>query len=131
MAVGGKRRIPWTALKDAQDAFIDREYLPDNVTLSQFHHIRRDDANTILQHWTNRQDAGKLPFRFKILKAAWSGKQASADIGSSNQENEGPQDDHEVQENGNGENEGDNNASDKGLGNQGQGGAGGNSCDVS
>ena len=127
--MGGKRRIPWTALKDDQDAYIDRKYLPDNVTLSQFHHIRRDDANALLQHWTDRQDAGKLPFRFKNLKASRSGKRASADIGSSNQEDEVPQDDHGIQGNGNGENEGDNDAEE--LRNQRQGDAAGNSSDAS
>jgi len=39
--------------------------LPKDVVIKQFHHIRQDDVNTLLEHWTSRQAAGKVPLRFK------------------------------------------------------------------
>jgi hypothetical protein len=73
-----KARVPWAKLRDARDDFIDPEYLPEDVQISQFHHIRLDEANTILEHWTTRKAAGAIPFRFKdeVEKAAHRRKQA-------------------------------------------------------
>jgi hypothetical protein len=62
---GGKGRIPWTQLHQAQGDYVLQEYLPAGVTLTQYHHIRLGDANALLQHWTARQAAGLIPFRFK------------------------------------------------------------------
>ncbi|KAH9031104.1 hypothetical protein EDB85DRAFT_2146272 [Lactarius pseudohatsudake] len=62
---GGKKRIPWTRIREAQCDYILNEYLPAGVTLTQYHHIRLRDANDLLQHWTTRQAAGQIPFRFK------------------------------------------------------------------
>ncbi|KAF8262217.1 hypothetical protein EI94DRAFT_1704942 [Lactarius quietus] len=65
MHCGGKGRIPWTQLRQAQGNYILQEYLPAGVTLTQYHHIRLGDANALLQHWTTRQAAGQIPFHFK------------------------------------------------------------------
>jgi hypothetical protein len=47
--------------------------------LTQYHHIRLEDANTLLQHWTQRQASGEIPFRFKNNpKVDRGGKRASA-----------------------------------------------------
>lgn len=62
---GGKGRIPWTKLQHAQSDYILDEYLPSGITLTQYHHIRVSDANALLQHWTARQAAGEIPFRFE------------------------------------------------------------------
>ncbi|KAN0139708.1 hypothetical protein V8E53_002370 [Lactarius tabidus] len=51
-------RVPWAKLQEAQDHFILPEYLPDDCTLTQYHHIHIDNANSILKHWTQRQAAG-------------------------------------------------------------------------
>ncbi|KAH9166667.1 hypothetical protein EDB89DRAFT_2075607 [Lactarius sanguifluus] len=50
-AGGGKRRVPWAKLHEAQGDWISAEYLPEGVTLTQYHHIRLDDANSLLKHW--------------------------------------------------------------------------------
>ncbi|KAH9012500.1 hypothetical protein EDB85DRAFT_2158986 [Lactarius pseudohatsudake] len=66
-AGGGKRRVPWAKLREAQGDWIAAEYLPEGVTLTQYHHIRLDDANSLLKHWIQRQAASEIPFRFKKL----------------------------------------------------------------
>ena len=82
-AIGGsKGRIPWAKLQEVQGDFILPEYLPIGVTLRQFHHIRLDDANALLKHWTERQAAGEIPFWFKkVAKANRQGGRASEDNG--------------------------------------------------
>jgi hypothetical protein len=81
---GGKGRIPWTRLQESQGDYILDEYLPAGVTLTQYHHIRLGDANSLLQHWTNRQAAGQIAFRFKKVD------KASRRFGPSNGEEEDP-----------------------------------------
>lgn len=36
----------------------------------QYYHIRQNDANAMLEHWTRRQAAGKVPLRFKMAAKA-------------------------------------------------------------
>src|SRR6266404_2663385 len=62
---GGKGHIPWTRLQHAQSDYICDEYLPPGITLTQYHHICVSDANALLQHWTAREAAGEILFRFK------------------------------------------------------------------
>ncbi|KAH9027300.1 hypothetical protein EDB84DRAFT_1563480 [Lactarius hengduanensis] len=69
-AGGGKGRVPWARLREAQGDFIAAEYLPEGVTLTQYHHLRLEDANALLKHWIQRQAAGKVPFRFKKVQKA-------------------------------------------------------------
>jgi hypothetical protein len=79
-----KGRVPWTRLQEAQSDFILPKYLPTGVTLTQYHHIRLEDANALLEHWTQRQAAGEISFRFrKIEKANRDGKRESAEVGAS------------------------------------------------
>jgi hypothetical protein len=80
IAAGGKGRIPWARLQAAQGDFVLPEYLPDGCTLTQFHHIRIQDANALLKHWTQRQAAGEVPFRFRTNVPDIRGKRASADV---------------------------------------------------
>src|SRR6266702_4525231 len=63
---GGKGRIPWARLKEAPGDFILSKYLLASVTLTQYHHICQEDVNALLKHWTQRQAAGEIPFRFKM-----------------------------------------------------------------
>ena len=65
VSAGSKGRIPWAQLQENQDNFILPKYLLDGYTLTQYHHIRLEDANTLLKHWTQRQASGEVPFRFK------------------------------------------------------------------
>ena len=59
-----KARVPWGKIEDARDKYIKPKYLPKDVVIKQFHHIRLDDLNALLEHWTSRQAAGKVPLRF-------------------------------------------------------------------
>jgi hypothetical protein len=61
----GKGRVPWTELQRAQDDYIEAMYLPENVTLKQYYHLRQEDVHELLKHWTERQAAGEVPFEFK------------------------------------------------------------------
>ncbi|KAH8982776.1 hypothetical protein EDB86DRAFT_2834214 [Lactarius hatsudake] len=71
-AGGGKRRVPWAKLREAQGNWIAAEYLPEGVTLMQYHHICLDNVNSLLKHWIQRQATSKIPFCFKkVDKADW------------------------------------------------------------
>ena len=65
MAYGKVKRVPWARLEQAQEEYIENEYLPSGIRLRQFHHMRADVINALLQHWSERQAAGKIPFRFQ------------------------------------------------------------------
>ena len=82
----GKGRVPWTKLQNNQLDYIEPEYLPKDVTLRQYYHIRRQDVNAILKHWAQRQAAGKVPFAFKKVGKAKNNRSAEegdadADLG--------------------------------------------------
>ena len=61
----GKQRVPWTELEKARDEYIDPKYLPKQVALKQYYHLRQKDINNILEHWTTRQAAGRAPLCFR------------------------------------------------------------------
>jgi hypothetical protein len=61
----GKGRVPWKELQRDRDSYIKPKYLPKEVTLQQYYHLRQEDVQSILKHWTRRQAAGKAPFRFR------------------------------------------------------------------
>ncbi|KAI9433116.1 hypothetical protein H4582DRAFT_2082572 [Lactarius indigo] len=69
-AGGSKGRVPWARIHEAQGDFIAAEYLPEGVTLTQYHHIRLHDANSLLKHWIQRRAASEIPFRFKKVDKA-------------------------------------------------------------
>ena len=81
-----KGRIPWSVLREAQDDFIENKYLPGSgFRLTQYHKISLSKVNRLLKHWTDRQEAGEIPFRFKNvanLKAGRRGEEASTDTES-------------------------------------------------
>jgi len=67
----GKRRIPWTELERARGDYIEPKYLPKQVALKQYYHLRQKDVSDILEHWTRRQAAGKVPLCFmKVVRAS-------------------------------------------------------------
>jgi hypothetical protein len=71
-------RVPWGKIESSPTDFIDPKYLPEGIRITQSYHMRLDDVNDLLEHWTKRQAAGKKPFRFKSMKrAARRSKEAS------------------------------------------------------
>jgi len=77
---GGKKRIPWTKLKNAPGDFILSKYLPRGVNLTQYHHLRLQDADELLKHWIRRHACGEVPFRFKKPEVERAGKWALTTI---------------------------------------------------
>lgn len=54
--------------------------MPKGVALKQYYHLRREEVNSILEHWVQRQAAGKVPFRFrKMADAIQQNERASED----------------------------------------------------
>jgi hypothetical protein len=49
-------RVPWAQLTTKQDLFIDSEYLPEDVELTDPSKIHRDVTESIMQHWRDRQE---------------------------------------------------------------------------
>ncbi|KAF8260380.1 hypothetical protein EI94DRAFT_1706336 [Lactarius quietus] len=69
-ADSGKGRVPWSQLHKAQNDFIQANYLPNSVTLTQYHHICLEDVDSLLKHWTQRQAAGEVPLQFRKVEKA-------------------------------------------------------------
>lgn len=64
-------------MRGAQGDYINPKYLPEAMILQQYHHLRQDEVEALLKHWSQRQAAGKAPFRFrKTGKAARQKKRA-------------------------------------------------------
>jgi hypothetical protein len=84
----GKVRVPWKELQRDRNSYIKPKYLPKEVTLQQYYHLRQEDVQSILKHWTRRQAAGKAPFRFREAV-----KDSQQDISSQAQEDVEPQGD--------------------------------------
>ena len=61
----GKGRVPWAKLKRAWGNYIEAKYLPKDVALKQYYHLRQEDVNAILKHWMQRKADGEVPFLFK------------------------------------------------------------------
>ncbi|KAF8258204.1 hypothetical protein EI94DRAFT_1708190 [Lactarius quietus] len=66
----GKGRVPWSRLHKAQNDFIQAKYLPNSVTLTQYHHIHLEDADSLLKQWTQRQAAREVPLQFRKVEKA-------------------------------------------------------------
>ena len=84
MSIGkGKGRVPWAELQRARDDYIEAEYLPKDVSLKQYYHLRQEDVNAMLEHWAQRQAAGEVPFLFKeVVKAVRQNVRMSDGTGS-------------------------------------------------
>lgn len=100
----GNRRVPYTELQRAQGDYVKPKYLPKQVTLKQYYHLRQDDVNAMLDHWAQRQADGKVPLRFKKAAKAFQQKKCSAeendsnaDMGPSEKAEGGPQDNGDIQ----------------------------------
>jgi hypothetical protein len=80
----GKARVPWAKIQKAQGDFIDPKYLPEQITLRQFHHIIRKEADAILKHWTQRQAGGEVPFLFMDVVKATGKKNNTSEKNNAN-----------------------------------------------
>ena len=71
------------------------KYMPKKVTLQQYYHLRQEDVEAILKHWTLRQAAGKALFRFRktVLQKEHTlhGNDSDANMGP-NEEEADPED---------------------------------------
>jgi hypothetical protein len=68
-------------LQRAQDEYIDPIYLPEGVILKQFYHICEGPIKAILEQWTQEQDSGNIPLKFKkAIKDKRATKEADANV---------------------------------------------------
>ena len=59
--------------------------MPKGVSLKQYYHLRQADIEALLNHWMQRQAAGKVPFCFRgavkaIRKNQYTPEENDADI---------------------------------------------------
>ena len=58
-------------LERSRGEYIEPKYLPKQVVLKQYYHLRQKDVSDILKHWTRRQAMGKVPLRsMKVVRAS-------------------------------------------------------------
>lgn len=65
-------KVPWTVMQADSRPYIEREYLPRNVKLSEPSKMRQQDIDLLLDHWhTRREDrTGKKVFEFKAYQGS-------------------------------------------------------------
>ncbi|KAG1835823.1 hypothetical protein F4604DRAFT_1693474 [Suillus subluteus] len=71
VCVPGKtgRVVPWSAITQGQDDFVERRYLPEDVDLKEPSKLQNWDTTALLNFWYARQESGEGPaFRFKAWK---------------------------------------------------------------
>ena len=88
MSTGNRKaRVPWAELQRAREEYILSKYLPTQVVLKQYYHLRQIDVNSILRHWVRRQAAGMVPLYFKkVTKAIPQRSGDGFDTGSSDED---------------------------------------------
>ena len=88
MSTGNRKaRVPWAELQRARGEYISSKYLPMQVSLRQYYHLRQGDVDSILRHWVRRQAAGMVPFCFKkVTKATPQGSGNGAGMESSGED---------------------------------------------
>ena len=88
MSTGNRKaRVPWAELQRAREEYIAPKYLPTQVVLKQYYHLRQRDVNSILRHWVQRQAAGMVLFSFKkATKATPQGSGDGINTGSSDED---------------------------------------------
>ncbi|KAG1884627.1 hypothetical protein F4604DRAFT_1676743 [Suillus subluteus] len=67
----GKDRVvmPWSAITQGQDDFVERRYLPEDVNLKEPSKLQNWDTTALLNFWYAQQESGEGPaFRFKAWK---------------------------------------------------------------
>jgi hypothetical protein len=102
----GNGKVPYAELQRAQGDYIKPKYLPKKVTLKQYYHLRQNDVNAILDHWTKRQADGKVPLSFKKEAKAIQQKKRTSEENSSDAEM-GEEAEGDLQDNGDSQARGD------------------------
>lgn len=62
-----KAKVPWAHLSSEHCLFIDSEYLPVDVELTDPSKIHRDVTESIMQHWWNRQEDSTEDVTFSFI----------------------------------------------------------------
>jgi hypothetical protein len=60
--------VPWTALFQTPDKFLDAHYLPAGVQLTEISKMKAKTLNACLLHWSERVQNGEIAFRFKAVE---------------------------------------------------------------
>ncbi|KAA1466788.1 hypothetical protein DENSPDRAFT_876810 [Dentipellis sp. KUC8613] len=61
------KSIPWSAISQNVEDYLDPEYLPVHGTFAEPSRLREYDCNTLLELWASRQDNGNIPLQFKAI----------------------------------------------------------------
>jgi hypothetical protein len=60
--------VPWKALAETPDKFLESHYLPAGVQLTDISKMKGKDINECLLHWSKRVEQGDIAFRFKAVE---------------------------------------------------------------
>jgi hypothetical protein len=60
--------VPWTALFQTPDKFLESCYLPAGVQLTEISKMKAQTLNACLLHWSERVENGEIAFRFKAVE---------------------------------------------------------------
>jgi hypothetical protein len=66
-ANNAKAHVPWAAISQDPDRFIDLQYLPDNTTIAEISRMRAAPLLECYRRWRKAQKHGRTPFRFKFV----------------------------------------------------------------
>jgi hypothetical protein len=60
--------VPWSALLEAPDKFLEPCYLPAGVRLTEISKMKSETLNACLRHWLERVENGDTAFHFKAVE---------------------------------------------------------------
>jgi hypothetical protein len=60
--------VPWSALDESPEKFLDPCFLPADVQLKEISKMRAATLNACVSHWAKRVENGKIAFRFKAVE---------------------------------------------------------------
>lgn len=60
--------MPWKALVETPDKFLELCYLPAGVQLTDISKMKAKTLNACLLHWSDRVQNGDIAFRFKAVE---------------------------------------------------------------
>jgi hypothetical protein len=63
-----KAAVPWSALLNSPNKFLDKCYLPDGVLLTEISKMKGGALNACINHWSGRIGKGEIAFRFKAVE---------------------------------------------------------------
>ena len=65
-----KAVVPWSALQQDPEKFLEPRYLPDGVQLQEVSKMKAASLNACVSHWLERVESGQRAFRFKAVDDA-------------------------------------------------------------